>query len=97
MTPDEFGDPYVQTIMTRLNGETVQHTSISAMDHKIDALIEYLSTIHTLRPGDIISTGTPGGVGMHRKPPLWMKPGDTVSVEISGLGTIQNRIVSEIS
>ena len=67
------------------------------MDHKIDALIQYISTIHTVRPGDIISTGTPGGVGMHRKPPLWLKAGDVVSVEITGLGTIRNPVISESS
>jgi 2-keto-4-pentenoate hydratase/2-oxohepta-3-ene-1,7-dioic acid hydratase in catechol pathway len=96
MTPDEFGDPYAQSLTTRLNGNAVQHTSIADMDHKIDKQIEYLSTIHTLRPGDIISTGTPGGVGSRREPPLWMKPGDTVSVEITGLGKIENRIEQEV-
>ena len=96
MTPDEFGDPYAQSLTTRLNGDVVQHTSIADMDHKIDKQIEYLSTIHTLRPGDIISTGTPGGVGSRREPPLWMKPGDTVSVEITGLGIIENRIEQEV-
>ncbi|MBT3990001.1 MAG: fumarylacetoacetate hydrolase family protein [Rhodospirillaceae bacterium] len=95
MTPDEFGDPYAQELTTRLNGETVQHTSIADMDHKIDKQIEYLSTVHTLRPGDVISTGTPGGVGSRREPPLWMKPGDTVSVEVTGLGIIENKIEQE--
>ena len=96
MTPDEFGDPYAQSLTTRLNGDVVQHTRIADMDHKIDKQIEYLSTIHTLRPGDIISTGTPGGVGSRREPPLWMEPGDTVSVEITGLGIIENRIEQEV-
>lgn len=95
MTPDEFGDPYSQSLTTRLNGAEVQHTRIADMDHKIDKQIEYLSTIHTLRPGDIISTGTPGGVGSRREPPLWMKPGDVVSVEITGLGIIKNKIEQE--
>ncbi len=95
MTPDEFGDPYAQELTTRLNGESVQYTSIANMDHKIDKQIEYLSTVHTLRPGDVISTGTPGGVGSRREPPLWMKPGDTVSVEITGLGIIENKIEQE--
>ena len=95
MTPDEFGDPYEQELTTRLNGEIVQHTSIADMDHKIDKQIEYLSTIHTLRPGDVISTGTPGGVGSRREPPLWMKPGDIVSVEVTGLGLIENKIEQE--
>ena len=96
MTPDEFGDPYAHSLTTRLNGDVVQHTSIADMDHEIDKQIEYLSTIHTLRPGDIISTGTPGGVGSRREPPLWMEPGDTVSVEITGLGIIENRIEQEV-
>jgi 2-keto-4-pentenoate hydratase/2-oxohepta-3-ene-1,7-dioic acid hydratase in catechol pathway len=95
MTPDEFGDPYAQSLTTRLNSEIVQHTRIAEMDHKIDKQIEYISTIHTLRPGDVISTGTPGGVGARREPPLWMKPGDIVSVEITGLGIIENKIVLE--
>jgi 2-keto-4-pentenoate hydratase/2-oxohepta-3-ene-1,7-dioic acid hydratase in catechol pathway len=95
MTPDEFGDPYEQELTTRLNGDIVQHTSIADMDHKIDKQIEYLSTIHTLRPGDVISTGTPGGVGSRREPPLWMKPGDIVSVEVTGLGLIENKIEQE--
>ena len=95
VTPDEFGDPYTQSLTTRLNGEQVQHTSIADMDHKIDKQIEYLSTIHTLRPGDIISTGTPGGVGARREPQLWMKPGDIISVEITGLGKIENEIKQE--
>ncbi len=95
MTPDEFGDPYAQELTTRLNGEVVQHTKISDMDHKIDKQIEYLSTVHTLRPGDVISTGTPGGVGSRREPPLWMKPGDSVSVEVTGLGIIESKIEQE--
>lgn len=95
MTPEEFGDPYRQTLTTRLNGEEVQHTGIDMMDHKIDKLINYLSTVHTLRPGDVIVTGTPGGVGSRREPPLWMKPGDTISVEVTGLGMIENLIEQE--
>ena len=66
LTPDEFGDPYSQTLITRLNGDVVQQTSIDMMDHKIEKLIEYISTVHTLRPGGVISTGTPGGVGSRR-------------------------------
>ncbi len=90
-----LANPYAQELTTRLNGEQVQHTSIAAMDHKIDKQIEYLSTDLTLRPGEVISTGTPGGVGARREPPFWMKPGDTVSVEITGLGIIENKIEQE--
>ena len=95
MTPDEFGDPYKQTLTTRLNGQVMQHTSIANMDHKIEKLIAYISTAHTLKAGDVISTGTPGGVGNRRTPPVWMKPGDTIEVEITGLGIARNPIVAE--
>ena len=95
VTPDEFGDPYAHELTTRLNGEEVQHTSIGAMDHNIEKLIEYISSIHTLRPGDVIITGTPGGVGSRREPPLWMKDGDTIEVEITGIGKLVNPIKNE--
>ena len=95
MTPGEFGDPYKQLLTTRLNGQVMQHTAVANMDHKIERLINYISTAHTLRPGDVISTGTPGGVGGRRKPPVWMKPGDTVEIEITGLGIARNPIVAE--
>ncbi len=95
VTPDEFGDPYAQQLTTRLNGTEVQNTSIGKMDHKIERLIEYISTIHTLRPGDVIITGTPGGVGSRREPPLWMNDGDTIEVEITGIGTLTNPVKNE--
>ena len=66
------------------------------MDHKIEKLIEYISTVHTLRPGDVISTGTPGGVGSRREPQIWMKEGDTREVEISGIGKLVNTIENEV-
>ncbi len=97
VTPDEFGDPYEKELTTRLNGTKVQNTSISKMDHKIERLIEYISTIHTLRPGDVIITGTPGGVGSRREPPLWMKDGDTIEVEITGIGKLTNPVRNESS
>ena len=96
VTPDEFGDPYSQTLITRLNGDMVQRTGIDMMDHKIEKLIEYISTVHTLRPGDVISTGTPGGVGSRREPQIWMKEGDTIEVEISGIGKLVNTIENEV-
>ena len=88
--------PYSQTPITRLNGDMVQHTGIDMMDHKIEKLIEYISTVHTLRPGDVISTGTPGGVGSRREPQIWMKEGDTIEVEISGIGKLVNTIENEV-
>ena len=95
VTADEMGDPYAQTLTTRLNGAQVQHEAISALDYKIEDLIEYISTFTTMNPGDVISTGTPGGVGARRDPPLFMKPGDRVAVEISGIGTLENPIEGE--
>ena len=74
----------------------VQRTGIDMMDHKIEKLIEYISTVHTLRPGDVISTGTPGGVGSRRDPQIWMKEGDTIEVEISGIGKLVNTIENEV-
>lgn len=93
VTPDEFGDPYSHELTTRVNGEQVQHTRIDAMDHKIDKLINYLSTAVSLNPGDVIATGTPGGVGSRREPPWYMKPGDVCTVEITGIGTLENPII----
>ena len=88
--------PYSQTPITRLNGDMVQRTGIDMMDHKIEKLIEYISTVHTLRPGDVISTGTPGGVGSRREPQIWMKEGDTIEVEISGICKLVNTIENEV-
>ena len=96
VTPDEFGDPYSQALITRLNGDMVQRAGIDMMDHKIEKLIEYISTVHTLRPGDVISTGTPGGVGSRREPQIWMKEGDTIEVEITGIGKLVNTIENEV-
>jgi 2-keto-4-pentenoate hydratase/2-oxohepta-3-ene-1,7-dioic acid hydratase in catechol pathway len=95
VTADEFGDPYSHSLTTRLNGEQMQHTSIDLMTFKIEELIAYISTFTTMRPGDIISSGTPGGVGSRRDPQVWMKPGDIVTVEISGIGTLENPIAAE--
>jgi 2-keto-4-pentenoate hydratase/2-oxohepta-3-ene-1,7-dioic acid hydratase in catechol pathway len=94
-TPDEFGDPYRHTITTRVNGEIRQHESIGALLFRIEYMIHYLSTIHTLRPGDVVVCGTPGGVGVRREPPVFLEPGDEVSVEIDGIGTLQNSVVAE--
>ena len=96
VTPDEFGDPYSQTLITRFNGDMVQRTGIDMMDHQIEKLIEYTSTVHTLRPGDVISAGTPGGVGSRREPQIWMKEGYTIEVEISGIGKLVNTIENEV-
>jgi 2-keto-4-pentenoate hydratase/2-oxohepta-3-ene-1,7-dioic acid hydratase in catechol pathway len=78
-----------------VSGEELQRTSVAAMTFKIDFLIHYLSTVYLIRPGDVLSTGTPGGVGSKRKPPRFLKAGDRVEVSISGIGTLENPVVEE--
>jgi 2-keto-4-pentenoate hydratase/2-oxohepta-3-ene-1,7-dioic acid hydratase in catechol pathway len=95
VTKDELPDPYAQTLVTRVSGEELQRTSVAAMTFKIDFLIHYLSTVYLIRPGDVLSTGTPGGVGSKRKPPRFLKAGDRVEVSISGIGTLENPVVEE--
>ena len=95
VTADEFGDPYSQTMTTRLNDEVMQNAAIDVMLFRIEKLIAYISTMYPLNPGDVISTGTAGGVGFRRDPPVFLKAGDTVSVEITGIGTLINPIVDE--
>jgi acylpyruvate hydrolase len=80
---------------TRLNGQVVQSASISDMVFSVARLVSILSSFMTLKPGDVIVTGTPSGVGLARKPPLWMKPGDVVEVEIEKIGLLRNPIVAE--
>jgi 2-keto-4-pentenoate hydratase/2-oxohepta-3-ene-1,7-dioic acid hydratase in catechol pathway len=95
VTTDEIPDPSKLTLETRLNGTVVQHTSTALMITDVPHLMEYISTILPLTPGDVIVTGTPGGVGAKRTPPLWMKPGDTVEVEIGGIGVLRNGVTAE--
>ncbi|WP_315838457.1 fumarylacetoacetate hydrolase family protein [Bradyrhizobium prioriisuperbiae] len=95
VTTDEIPDPSRLTLETRLNGESVQKTTTDLLITDIPDLIAYCSTIMTLEPGDVIVTGTPGGVGLKRTPPLFMKPGDTVEVEISGIGLLRNPAAAE--
>jgi 2-keto-4-pentenoate hydratase/2-oxohepta-3-ene-1,7-dioic acid hydratase in catechol pathway len=95
VTTDEIPDPSKLTLQTRLNGNVVQDTTTDLLITAIPELIAYTSTICPLAPGDVIVTGTPGGVGAKRTPPLWMRPGDTVEVEISGIGTLRNTVIAE--
>jgi 2-keto-4-pentenoate hydratase/2-oxohepta-3-ene-1,7-dioic acid hydratase in catechol pathway len=91
-TADEIGDPHSLTLETRLNGQTVQHASTSDMIFPISEVIAYFSRWYTFQPGDVLSTGTPAGVGVGRKPPLFMKPGDIIEVEISRIGLLRNTV-----
>lgn len=95
VTRDEIGDPQDLELTTRLNGEVMQHTSTSDMIFDVRKLIEYCSTFTELAPGDVIVSGTTGGVGAFREPPVWMKPGDEVEIEISRIGILRNSIVDE--
>jgi 2-keto-4-pentenoate hydratase/2-oxohepta-3-ene-1,7-dioic acid hydratase in catechol pathway len=95
VTADEVPDPRTLRLTTRLNGEVVQDESVGELCFDVAQLIEYCSKWALLEPGDVIVTGTPGGVGAGRKPPLWMKAGDNVEVEISKLGVLRNPIADE--
>jgi 2-keto-4-pentenoate hydratase/2-oxohepta-3-ene-1,7-dioic acid hydratase in catechol pathway len=95
VTTDEAGDVTKATLVTRLNGREVQRTTIDDLLFDVSSIIEYCSTFTELSPGDVIATGTTGGVGAARKPPLWMKPGDVVEVEISCVGVLRNVIEQE--
>ncbi len=95
VTADTIPDPRRLELTTRLNGAVVQHDTTDHMIFDVATIIEYLSTVTWLEPGDIIATGTPDGVGTGRKPPLWMKAGDRLEVEISGIGTLGVNVVDE--
>jgi 2-keto-4-pentenoate hydratase/2-oxohepta-3-ene-1,7-dioic acid hydratase in catechol pathway len=95
VTRDEVPDLDAQTITTRLNGELMQQASLSDLIFTIPVIIEYLSRFTPLNPGDVIATGTPGGVGDRREPPLYMKHGDVVEVEITGIGLLRNVVQDE--
>jgi 2-keto-4-pentenoate hydratase/2-oxohepta-3-ene-1,7-dioic acid hydratase in catechol pathway len=92
---DELPSGSVMTLVTRLNGQEVQRATTDMMIFSIPKLISFISRFTTLEPGDVIVTGTPGGVGMRRSPQLFMKPGDTVEVEVSGVGTLRNSVADD--
>ena len=92
VTPDEIGDYKKLPIETRLNGKIMQKAKLSDLIFPIPKLINYISTFTTLTTGDVIVTGTPGGVGDRREPPVYMKPGDVVEVDIGKVGILMNFI-----
>ncbi|RAI00489.1 5-carboxymethyl-2-hydroxymuconate isomerase [Acuticoccus sediminis] len=96
VTPDELGDVTSLPIETRVNGEVLQKASLSDLIFSIPDVIAYASTFTPLQPGDVIATGTPGGVGERRDPPIWLKCGDVVEVDVGAAGTLVNRIVAEV-
>jgi 2-keto-4-pentenoate hydratase/2-oxohepta-3-ene-1,7-dioic acid hydratase in catechol pathway len=95
VTSDEIADPYKLTLITRLNGVVMQRSGINLLIFPIEALIAYISTFIELVPGDVIVSGTPGGVGSARTPPVFMCDGDTVEIEITKIGTLRNPVIKE--
>jgi 2-keto-4-pentenoate hydratase/2-oxohepta-3-ene-1,7-dioic acid hydratase in catechol pathway len=95
VTPDEIGDPTKLKLETRVNGKVEQKSDTSMLIFSIARLINYSSTIFDLVPGDVIATGTPAGVGFTRKPPVFLKAGDVVEVEIENIGVLRNPVVDE--
>jgi 2-keto-4-pentenoate hydratase/2-oxohepta-3-ene-1,7-dioic acid hydratase in catechol pathway len=94
-TSDEIPDPTVLTLATYLNDQEMQHDSVKNLVHTVPELIAYISTFTRLSPGDVILTGSPGGVGKKRNPPVFMKDGDKIEVEIKGIGRLTNYVVAE--
>jgi 2-keto-4-pentenoate hydratase/2-oxohepta-3-ene-1,7-dioic acid hydratase in catechol pathway len=92
---DEIGPGRSMTLCTRVNGQEVQRATTDMMIHSIPRQIAFVSTFIPLEPGDVIVTGTPGGVGARRNPPLFLKPGDVVEVEVDAIGILSNTVVAE--
>lgn len=95
VTTDEMPDPAALRLTTRVNGEVLQQAPVRDLCFGVPRIIEYCSSFCELNPGDIIATGTPSGVGFARTPPRWLRPGDTVEVEISGIGILRHQVVDE--
>jgi 2-keto-4-pentenoate hydratase/2-oxohepta-3-ene-1,7-dioic acid hydratase in catechol pathway len=95
VTIDEVPDPAAISVETRLNGATVQNAALKDLIFDIPYLISYISAFTPLSPGDVISTGTPEGVGLARNPPSWLKPGDVVEISVTGVGTLTNTVINE--
>jgi 2-keto-4-pentenoate hydratase/2-oxohepta-3-ene-1,7-dioic acid hydratase in catechol pathway len=95
VTPDEIADLDGLRLQTRVNGAVVQEARLGQMIFNIPQIIAYCSSFTRLEPGDVIATGTPGGVGAKRKPPLWLAPGDVVEVEIDEIGLLRNTVADE--
>lgn len=96
VSADEVADPHNLDISLTLNGETMQSSNTRELIFKIPETVEFLSSVMTLEPGDVVLTGTPSGVGFSHKPPRWLKPGDEVVVRVEGLGELRNTCVAEV-
>ncbi len=95
VTPDEAGEIEKATLLTRVNGEETQRATLDDLVFDVPALIEYCAAFTQLEAGDVIITGTTGGVGAYRTPPLWLKAGDVVEVEVTGVGILRNPVIQE--
>lgn len=95
VTPDEAGDLSEVHVVTRLNGQVMQDQPVKDMIFSIPEIVAYISSFTPLSPGDVIATGTPGGVGAKRKPPVWMKEGDMVEIAIGPVGTLRNPVSAD--
>src|SRR5690606_1819692 len=95
VTADEIPDPAALRLETRLNGKVMQQAPIADMCFGVARLVAYVSTFTVLEPGDVITTGTPSGVGFARRPPVWLQPGDRIEVEIDGVGLLGNPVIAE--
>src|SRR3546814_12304049 len=95
VTADEIPDPCALTLVTRLNGEEVQRSGTDMLIYDIPHLISYITEWTELLPGDVVATGTPGGVGQSRVPPRRLMPGARVEVEIDGIGTFRTEVIAE--
>jgi 2-keto-4-pentenoate hydratase/2-oxohepta-3-ene-1,7-dioic acid hydratase in catechol pathway len=95
VTADEIGDPHELAISLEIDGEVLQNSNTRELAFNIPALVEFITSITPLLPGDVVSTGTPGGVGMARTPKRWLRPGETVTVNVEGLGSLINPVVAE--
>ena len=95
VTADELTDPHKLDIRTTINGEVMQSANTDTMIFDVPTILEHIADFIDLEPGDVIPTGTPAGVGFKRKPPVFLKAGDTVSVEVSGIGTLTNPVIDE--
>jgi 2-keto-4-pentenoate hydratase/2-oxohepta-3-ene-1,7-dioic acid hydratase in catechol pathway len=92
VTPDEFGDPQDKRVLARVNGKTMQDSTTAEMIFGVAEIVSFLSRACTLEPGDLILTGTPWGVGGFRDPPIYLKPGDTVEIEVEGVGVLASDV-----
>jgi len=96
VTKDEIEDPHALDISLEIGGEVLQQSNTRELIFKIPQLIEYISQVVTLEPGDVVATGTPAGVGFARKPPRWLRSGDETIIRIQGIGELRNTVAAEV-